>query len=235
MLVQVGLEGEGLAAPPAHVRLLGAVGLDVGPQVGLVGEALAALRARERLLAGVRADVALQQPRPGEPLAAVRARAALVVRAHVHAECGHGHVDLVAVWALPGFLVAVGAVRLAVAGQVGRRAVPLAALLARVRLLPGQRRLGRRQGRGRRRRDGGQAGGEQQVVEGASGLVARGGVSGRHQPAVLGHLLQRGAPVVVVLRPGRTLLLLLLLLLLVGVVVVLLVMRLLDSWVVRLR
>lgn len=201
MLVQVGLEGEGFTAAAAHVRLLGAVGLDVGPQVGLVGEALAALRAGERLLSGVRADVPLQQPGPGEALSAVRAGAALVVGAHVHAERGHGHVDLLAVRALAGLLVTVGAVGLAVTGQVGRGAVALAALLARVRVLTGQR---DGVGRGQRGRGGGrhrgQAGGEEKVVEGPPGFVSRGGSTDVDVTSVVGHVLQRGQPVVVVLR-----------------------------------
>lgn len=134
VLVQVGLEGEGLAAAAAHVRLFAGVRLDVGPQVGLVGEGLAALRTRERLLARVRADVTLQQPGSREALATVRACAALVVRAHVHAEGRHGDVDLLAVGTLAGLLVAVRPVSLAVSGQVGRRAVALAAVFAGVRL-----------------------------------------------------------------------------------------------------
>ena len=50
MLVQVRLEGEGLVAPLADVRLGVGVGLDVGAEVGLVGERLGADVAAERLL-----------------------------------------------------------------------------------------------------------------------------------------------------------------------------------------
>ena len=56
-------------------------------------------------------DVTLQEPRPGEALSAVGALAALVVRAEVHGEGGHGDVGLVAVRALSGFLVLQRSVR----------------------------------------------------------------------------------------------------------------------------
>ena len=51
MLVQVGLEGEGLAAARADVGLRVRVRLDVGAQVRLVREGLVADRTLERLLA----------------------------------------------------------------------------------------------------------------------------------------------------------------------------------------
>lgn len=50
VLVQVGLEGEGLAAPVARERLQVGMRLDVGAQVRLVRERLVADLARERLL-----------------------------------------------------------------------------------------------------------------------------------------------------------------------------------------
>ena len=56
-------------------------------------------------------DVTLQEPWPGEALATVGAFAALVVRAEVHGEGGHGDVGLVAVRALSGFLVLQRSVR----------------------------------------------------------------------------------------------------------------------------
>ena len=56
--------------------------------------------------------MALQEPRPGEALSAVGALAALVVRAEVHGEGGHGDIGLVAVRALPGFLVLQRSVRM---------------------------------------------------------------------------------------------------------------------------
>ena len=50
VLVEVRLEGKGLVATLARVRLGGGVGLDVGAEVGLVGERLFADVAGERLL-----------------------------------------------------------------------------------------------------------------------------------------------------------------------------------------
>ena len=50
MLVEVGLEGEGLVASGADKRLRVGVGLDVGAQVALVGEGLFADVARKRFL-----------------------------------------------------------------------------------------------------------------------------------------------------------------------------------------
>jgi len=64
VLVEVGLEREGLAAALARVQLERRVRLHVSAQVRPVGERLAAVRAAERLFAGVRAQVPLQQPRP---------------------------------------------------------------------------------------------------------------------------------------------------------------------------
>lgn len=51
MFVQVGLEGERLAAGLAGKRLGIGVGLDVGAEIGLVCEGLRADAARERALA----------------------------------------------------------------------------------------------------------------------------------------------------------------------------------------
>ncbi|GLH16348.1 Protein of unknown function [Gryllus bimaculatus] len=65
--------------------------------------------------------------------ASARAPAGLAVRAHVHGEGRHGHVELVAVRAAARLLVGGRAVRLAVARQVGRRAVAPPALAAAVR------------------------------------------------------------------------------------------------------
>lgn len=132
MLVEVALEGEGLPAAPAHVRLGAGVRLYVRPQVGLVSEGLAADGAREGLLPRVRPYVALQQPGPAEALAAIGAPASLSVRPHVHAVGRHRDVHLVAVGAAPRLLVGGAAVRLPVARQVAGGAVALAALAARV-------------------------------------------------------------------------------------------------------
>lgn len=137
MLVEITLERERFPTAAAHERLGGRVGLDVGAQVGLVGECLGALGALERLFSGVRADVALQQPGPRKALAAEGALAALAVRPHVHREGRHGHVHLRTVRALACLLVRHAAVRLPVSCQIARRAVPLAALGARVVRLAG--------------------------------------------------------------------------------------------------
>jgi len=64
VLVQVGLESEGLAASRTCVWLGVRVGLDVGAQVALVGERLLADAALEGLFACVGADVALEEPGP---------------------------------------------------------------------------------------------------------------------------------------------------------------------------
>ncbi len=50
MLVQVGLEGEGLVAAPADEGLGVGVGLDMRPEVGLVGKGLVANGTSERFL-----------------------------------------------------------------------------------------------------------------------------------------------------------------------------------------
>lgn len=51
VLVEIGLQGERLAATAAHVRFRVRVGLDVSTQVRLVGERFIADRAFERFLA----------------------------------------------------------------------------------------------------------------------------------------------------------------------------------------
>ena len=51
MLVQVGLEGEGLPTPLAGEGLVRGVGLGVGTEVGLVSKSLVTNAAAERLLA----------------------------------------------------------------------------------------------------------------------------------------------------------------------------------------
>lgn len=98
----------------------------------------------------MRAYVTLQQPRPGEALAAIMALASLIVGPHVHAERGHADVDLVAVRAPSGLLIAQRPVRLPVPGQIRRRRVPLAAVGALVILVLGVR-LRLRGGRSSRR------------------------------------------------------------------------------------
>jgi hypothetical protein len=72
--------------------------------------------------------VPLQQPRPGEAFPAEGALAALTVRAHVHTEGRHRHVDLVAVRTSPRLLVGQGPVGLPVTRQVAAGAVGLPAV-----------------------------------------------------------------------------------------------------------
>lgn len=81
------------------------VRLNVGTQIGLVRERFAADAALERFLARVRAYVTLQQPWPREAFAAILALAALVMGAHVHRECRHRDVDLLAVRTVARLLV----------------------------------------------------------------------------------------------------------------------------------
>lgn len=132
MLVQVGLEGEGLVAPGALEVLIGRVGLHVRAQVAAVGERFAAVRAPVRLLAGVRSEVALQQPRPREQLAADSARVVQFVGQQVHGQRWHTDVGLATGDALLGRLRVEAAVGLLVPGEVRRGGVLLAALGARV-------------------------------------------------------------------------------------------------------
>lgn len=105
MLVQVGLQGEGLSAAGTGVRLGVGVRLDVSAEIALVGEGLLADVALEGLLAGVGADVSLEEPGAGEALAAELALASLVVGAHVHGVRRHGDVDLLAVGTVAGLFV----------------------------------------------------------------------------------------------------------------------------------
>lgn len=76
----------------------------------------------------VRAYVSLQKPRPREALAAIMALASLIVGPHVHAECRHADVDLVAMRAPPSLLIAQWSVRLAMSSQIRRGRVLLAAI-----------------------------------------------------------------------------------------------------------
>lgn len=105
MLVQIRLEGKGLAAAGAGVRLGVRMGLYVGAQIRFVRKGLAADAALEGLLARMGAYVALQQPGPREALAAILALAALVMGAHMHREGRHRHVHLFAVGTMSRLLV----------------------------------------------------------------------------------------------------------------------------------
>ena len=135
VLVEIRLESERFTATAAHVRLGVRVRLNVSSQVGLVGERFVADCTLERFLACMSAYVPLQQPRPREAFATIVALASLIMRPHVHAERGHTDVDLVAVWAPPGFLISEGPVRLPVSGQIGGRRVLLPAIGALVVLV----------------------------------------------------------------------------------------------------
>lgn len=132
MLVQVGLESEGLIAALASVVLEGRVCLHVGAEVGAVSEGFATVGTGEGLLPRVRAHVALQQPRPAERLAAHVALVLEVVGQDVHGQRRHGHVHLPARGTLAGHLAVQAAVRLLVSAEVGRGGVRLAALVAGV-------------------------------------------------------------------------------------------------------
>ena len=66
MLVQVGLEREGLVASLALEVLESRMRLHVRAEVGPVSEALAAVSAAVGLVAGMRPHVTLKEPRPRE-------------------------------------------------------------------------------------------------------------------------------------------------------------------------
>ncbi len=135
MLVQVALKCERLPTPPAHIRLLAGVCLNVGPQVRLVRERFATLLAAEGLLTSVSSDVALEEPWSAEPLPAVRTLTSLVVCADMHAVRRHRDVHFLAVRAFTGFLVVHTTVGLAMACKVAGGAVTLTALWAGMDLM----------------------------------------------------------------------------------------------------
>jgi len=132
VLVQVGLEGEGLIAALASVVLEGRVCLHVSTEVRSVGESFATVCAGEGFLPRVGPLVALQQPRPAEGLAAHVALVLEVVGEDVHGQRRHGHVHLVAGGTLPGHLAVEASMRLLVSAQVGGRGVRFTAFVARV-------------------------------------------------------------------------------------------------------
>lgn len=100
MLVEVGLEGEGLVAQVALVVLVPGVRLHVRAQVGAVSKRLATVRTAVGFLPRVGAEVTLQQPGPGEQLAANPARMRQLVRQQVHGQGRHADVRLAACVAL---------------------------------------------------------------------------------------------------------------------------------------
>lgn len=128
MLVEEGHPGECLPAGLAAVLLDFGVGLEMCAEVGPVGERSLAVRAREGLLAGMSANVALKQPRSGESLPAELALARQGMCPDVHFESPKGHVFLVAVFAVEGFLVLCVAVQLPVLAQPAERRVLLPAV-----------------------------------------------------------------------------------------------------------
>lgn len=132
MLVQVGLEGEGLIAALASVVLEGRVRLHVGAEVGAVCKGFPAVGTCKGLFSGVRAHVALQQPRPTEGLTAHVTLVLQVVGKDVHGQRWHGHVHFATGGALAGHLAVQAAVRLLVPAEVGGGGVGLAALVAGV-------------------------------------------------------------------------------------------------------
>lgn len=132
MLVQVRLECEALVAALAGVVLERRVCLHVGPQVGAVGEGFATVGAGKRFLPSVGPHVALQEPGPAEGFTAHRALVLQVVRQHVHGQCRHGYVHLVAGGTLPGLLAVQTAVSLLVSAQIGGCSVRLATLATRM-------------------------------------------------------------------------------------------------------
>jgi len=132
MFVKVRLEGKGLVALAAAETLDRGMRLHVGPQIGAVGECLVAQVAFVRLLARMRAHVTLQEPRPGEGLGADGTDVGQGVSQQVHRQGRHRDVGLAASRARLAPARLQIAVRLLVAGQVGRRRVRLAALAANV-------------------------------------------------------------------------------------------------------
>ena len=96
MLVQVGLECEGLHALGTLKVFCRRVGLHVRAEVGPVGKALLADGAQVGLLSCVGPQVALKQPRPRESLPTDVALVVEVVGEDVHGESRHGDVHLAA-------------------------------------------------------------------------------------------------------------------------------------------
>ena len=132
VLVQVGLESEGLIAALASVVLEGRVCLHVGAEVWTVSKGFATVCAGKGLLPRVRAHVALKEPRPAEGFAAHIALVLEVVGEDVHGQRRHGHVHFITGGTLAGHLAVQAAVRLLVSAKVGGGGVGLAALVAGV-------------------------------------------------------------------------------------------------------
>lgn len=137
VLVQVGLESEGLIAALASVVLEGRVCLHVGAEVWTVSKGFATVGAGKRLLPRVRAHVTLKEPRSAEGLAAHIAFVLEVVGEDVHGQCGHWHIHFTTGGTLAGHLAVQAAVRLLVSAEVGGGGVRLAALVADVTRHPG--------------------------------------------------------------------------------------------------
>lgn len=132
VFVQVRLESEGFVAFAAVVRLGGRMRLHVSPQIRSVGERLAAVSASVRLLSRVRAHVTLQQPRPRKRLRTDGTDVRKSVSQQVHGQGRHGDVGLAASGARSSAAGLEAAMRLLVAGQVGRCRVRLSAFAANV-------------------------------------------------------------------------------------------------------
>ena len=135
VLVQVGLEGEGLVASRT-LKILGwRVCLHVRPKVGPIRKGLSAHRAGIRLVTSVGAQVALQQPGSREGLTAHVTLVVEVVREDVHGERWHGHVHLATDVALLGIGGVEAPVGLLVPGEVGTGGIVLATLGADILVL----------------------------------------------------------------------------------------------------
>lgn len=130
VLVQVGLESEGLIAALASVVLEGRVCLHVGAEVWTVGKGFATVGAGKGLFPRVWPHMTLKEPRPAEGLAAHVALVLEVVGEDVHGQRRHGHVDFITGGTLAGHLAVQAAVRLLVSAEVGGGGVRLAALVA---------------------------------------------------------------------------------------------------------
>lgn len=132
VLVQVGLESEGLIAALASVVFEGRVCLHVGAEVWTVSKGFATVGAGKGLLPRVWAHVTLKQPRPAEGFVAHLALVLEVVGEDVHGQRWHGYVHFTTGGTLAGHLAVQAAMRLLVSAEVGGGGVRLAALIAGV-------------------------------------------------------------------------------------------------------
>lgn len=78
--------------------------LHVGTQVGTISESFATVGTGKWFLSSVGPHVTLQEPGPTEGFTAHCALVLQVMGQHMHGQCWHGHIHLVAGWTLPGLL-----------------------------------------------------------------------------------------------------------------------------------